>query len=351
MNFFGSKKLLGLDIGVSSIKLVEVELSRNNVTLTSFGFIPTPEGAITGGEIVDPSAVAQAITSLASQTKTKIKKACTAMWGSAVITKKISIPKIEEKLLPDQLKWEAEQYIPFDIKDINLQYQVLRNIPPPNPEQMNVLLIGAKRDYVLRYAEVVETAGLECSIIDVAGFALANCFLVNYPDYHNKSVVVLNFGAGVTNFVVIEKSEATFSRDISVGGNTYTTDIQKTMNVSIQEAEGLKISASTGQAVPQEVTDVINQTNEVVAEEIRRSFDFFLATSAEASIEKVFVTGGGMGIPGLFDQIKTILNLPLENFNPFINVRASRSFTPEYLQQIAPYAGVGIGLAMRQEGK
>jgi type IV pilus assembly protein PilM len=328
-----------------------VELSRNNVTLTSFGFIPTPEGAITGGEIVDPAAVAQAITSLASQTKTKIRKACTAMWGSAVITKKISIPKIEEKLLPDQLKWEAEQYIPFDIKDINLQYQVLRNIPPPNPEQMNVLLIGAKRDYVLRYAEVVETAGLECSIIDVAGFALANCFLVNYPDYRNKSVVVLNFGAGVTNFVVIEKSEATFSRDISVGGNTYTTDIQKTMNVSIQEAEGLKISASTGQAVPQEVTDVINQTNEVVAEEIRRSFDFFLATSAEASIERVFVTGGGMGVPGLFDQIKTILNLPLENFNPFINVRASRSFTPEYLQQIAPYAGVGIGLAMRQEGK
>jgi type IV pilus assembly protein PilM len=351
VNFFGSKKLLGLDIGVSSIKLVEVELSRNNVTLTSFGFIPTPEGAITGGEIVDPAAVAQAITSLASQTKTKIRKACTAMWGSAVITKKISIPKIEEKLLPDQLKWEAEQYIPFDIKDINLQYQVLRNIPPPNPEQMNVLLIGAKRDYVLRYAEVVETAGLECSIIDVAGFALANCFLVNYPDYRNKSVVVLNFGAGVTNFVVIEKSEATFSRDISVGGNTYTTDIQKTMNVSIQEAEGLKISASTGQAVPQEVTDVINQTNEVVAEEIRRSFDFFLATSAEASIERVFVTGGGMGVPGLFDQIKTILNLPLENFNPFINVRASRSFTPEYLQQIAPYAGVGIGLAMRQEGK
>jgi len=351
VNFFGSKKLLGLDIGVSSIKLVEVEVSRDVVTLTSFGFIPTPEGAITGGEIVDPSAIAQAITSLASQTKTKIKKACTAMWGSAVITKKISIPRIDEKLLPDQLKWEAEQYIPFDIKEINLQYQVLRNIPPPNPEQMNVLLIGAKRDYVLRYAEVVETAGLECTIIDVAGFALANCFLVNYPDYHEKSVVVLNFGAGVTNFVVIEKSEATFSRDIAVGGNTYTTDIQKTMNVSIQEAEGLKISASTGQAVPQDVTDVINQTNEVVAEEIRRSFDFFLATSAEANIEKVFVTGGGMGIPGLFDQIKNILKLPIENFNPFINVRASKSFTPEYLQQIAPYAGVGIGLAMRQEGK
>jgi len=351
VSFFGSKKLLGLDIGVSSIKLAEVEISRNGVTLISFGFTPTPEGSITGGEIVDPFSVASAVTSLVKQTRTKIKKACTAMWGSAVITKKISIPKIDEKLLPDQLKWEAEQYIPFDIKDINLQYQILRNIPPPNAEQMNVLLIGAKRDYVLRYAEVVETAGLECSIIDVAGFALANCFLVNYPDYEDKSIVVLNVGAGVTNFVVIEKSEATFSRDIAVGGNTYTSDIQRTMNVSLQEAEGLKVSASTGQAVPQEVTDAINQTNELVAEEIRRSFDFFLATSAEAHIEKIFVTGGGIGTPGLFEHIKNILNLPLENFNPFVNVRAARTFTQEYLHQIAPYAGVGIGLAMRQEGK
>jgi type IV pilus assembly protein PilM len=155
-------------------------------------------------------------------------------------------------------------------------------------------------------------------------------------------------GAGVTNFVVVENGEATFSRDISVGGLTFTTDIQKAMGVSQQEAEGLKISAGTGQAVPQEVTDAIHQTNEAISEEIRRSFDFFLATSSEAKIEKVYVTGGGIGVPGLFEQIKSSLNLPLEGFNPFINIGASSAFTREYLQQIAPYAGVGIGLAMRQ---
>src|SRR5471030_1345819 len=126
---FGSNKLVGLDIGTSSIKLVEVESTRGQIKLTSFAFIPTPQGSISGGEIVNPEALSEAIKHLISQTKTKRKKACTSIWGTAVITKKISIPRIEEQLLGAQLKWEAEQYIPFDINEINLEYQVLRNGP------------------------------------------------------------------------------------------------------------------------------------------------------------------------------------------------------------------------------
>jgi type IV pilus assembly protein PilM len=344
---FGSKKLLGLDIGLSSIKLVEVEVNKNSATLTSFGFVPTPNGAIVGGEIDNPQALAEAVSHLVRQTNTRLKRACTAMWGAGVITKKISIPKIDEKLLPEQLKWEAEQYIPFDLKDINLQYQVLRN-SHPMPEQMNVLLVAAKRDSVLRYAEVIEMAGLECNIIDVAGFALANCFEVNYPELRNSTVIILNFGSGVTNFVVIENGEATFSRDLNVGGNSYTSDIQRTMGITPEEAESMKISAGTGQAVPKEVTDCINQTNEVVAEEVRRGFDFFMATSTEAHVEKVFVTGGSAGVPGLYEQIQSTLNLPLEAFNPFARVQHANAFSSDYLAQITPYAGVGIGLALRQ---
>jgi len=348
---FGSKQLVGLDIGISSIKLVEVEQTKKIVTMTSFGFVPTPPGCISGGEITNPDALSHAISTLVQQSKTKRKQAATAIWGTAVITKKISIPRIEENLLGEQLKWEAEQYIPFDIKDINLQYSLLRNATNANPEQMNVLLVAAKRDFVLRYAEVIEAAGLECSIIDVAGFAMANCFEINYPELKRSTVVLLNFGASMTNFVVVENGEASFSRDISVGGNTYTSDIQKIMGVSLEEAENLKISAGTGQPVPQEVTDALAQTSEAVTEEIRRSFDFYLATSSDSNIQKVFVSGGGIGLPGLFDQIKTALSLPLEHFNPFQNIRYGRQFTPEYINQIAPYAGVGLGLAMRQVGK
>ena len=192
---------------------------------------------------------------------------------------------------------------------------------------------------------------MECSTIDVAGFALANCFEMNYPQLKDQSVVLLNVGAGMTNFVVFENNEVIFSRDITVGGNTFTSDIQKSMGISMEEAENLKISAGTGQPVPQEVTDALNQTVEAVAEEIRRSFDFYLATSSDSAVSRVFVTGGGIGSPGLFEQIKNTLNLPVETFNPFAKIRYAGSFNPDYISQIAPYAGVGLGLALRQAGK
>jgi len=345
---FGSNKLVGLDIGTSSIKLVEVEATKKKITLTSFGFIPTPPGSITAGEINNPEALSEAIRKLVAQSKTKRRKACTSIWGTAVITKKISIPRIERNVLSEQLKWEAEQYIPFDINEINLEYHVLDEVRA-SPDQMNVLLVAAKRDFVMRYAEVVEAAGLECSVVDVSGFALANCFEVNYGKTPNQTLALLNIGAGMTNFVILENGEATFSRDIPVGGITYTNDIQKVMGVSLEEAESLKISAGTGQPVPQEVSDVLVQTNEVVAEEIRRSFDFYLATSSDASIHKIYVTGGGLGLPGLYEQLQSSLSLPIENLNPFINIDFNRRvFSEEYISQISPYASVGLGLALRQ---
>lgn len=346
---FGSKKVIGLDIGTSSIKLVEVEKSKSSATLTAFGYVSTPPGAIVGGEIVAPEVLSDAIRSLVTQTKTGRKKAATAIWGTAVITKKISIPRIDEKLVGEQLKWEAEQYIPFDINESNLEYQVIHD--STSPEQMNVLLVAAKRDYVMRYAEVIEAAGLECSIIDVAGFALANCFEANYGRLEGQAVILLNIGAGTTDFVVMEHGEVTFSRDIPVGGLTYTTDISKAMGVSLEEAENLKISAGTGQPVPQEVTDVIGHTNEAVAEEIRRSYDFFLASSSDVKITRAYVTGGGLGIPGLFEVVQNTLGVTLESLNPFATVQYdSRVFNADYISQISPYACVGLGLALREAG-
>jgi type IV pilus assembly protein PilM len=348
---FGSKKLLALDIGTSSIKLVEVESTRSGIQLSNFAFVPTPAGSIVAGEITNPEALTNAIRELIAQTNTKRRRAVTAIWGTAVITKKISIPRIEERLLGEQLKWEAEQYIPFDINEVNLEYYIIRNASS-SADQMSVLLVAAKRDLVLRYAEVIEAAGLSCTIVDVAGFALGNCFEANYGQTQGQIVAVLNLGASVTNFIVVENGEVAFSRDIPVGGSTYTSDIQKVMGISLEEAESLKVSAGTGQAVPQEVTDTINQTNEAMGEEIRRSFDFYLATSTDVTISKVYVTGGAIGVPGLFDQLQLSLGMPLERLNPFLAIGFNpRQFTQDYINQIAPYASIGLGLALRQVKK
>lgn len=348
---FRSKSLVGLDIGTNSIKLVEVDVSKSGVTLTNFQYVPTPRGSVNGGEIVNVEALAEAIKVLFERARPKSKKVCTGIWGAAIITKKITIPKVDPKLLGDQLKWEAEQYIPFDINEISLDYHILKNSSVPS-DQMAVLLVAAKRDFVIRYAEVVELAGFECSIVDVSGFGLANSFEANYGVEKGATRLLLNFGAGVSNLVAIENGEVSFSRDIPVGGQTYTNEIQKSLAVSFEEAEALKISAGQGQPVPQEVTDALTHTNEIVSDEIRRSYDFLLATGGEANMRGVYLTGGGMNVPGLSESLGNILELPISVLNPFSRISYSkRKFDANYIQQIAPYVSVGIGLAMRKVGE
>ncbi|MBK9293199.1 MAG: type IV pilus assembly protein PilM [Oligoflexia bacterium] len=345
--FFGSNKILGLDIGASTIKLVEIEGTRK-ITLTSFGYVPTPRGAVHAGEIIQPEQVTQAIIDLVNQTKTKRKKTVVGISGTAMITKRISVPRMEENLLAEQLRWEAEQYIPFDVNEINLGYSLLKNTQVSS-EQMNILLIAAKKDLVFKYAEVVEAAGLNCIIADVNGFALSNCYNYNYASTGPRTVGLMSMGASLTQFVVIENGDVTFCRDIPVGGITFTSDIQKTMGISFDEAEALKISAGRGQPVPQEVMDSINLTCESITDEIRRSFDFYLATAGDVSISKFFVTGGGFSLKTLREKMQTVLGVGLESFNPFQTISYDhRAFNDDFIHQISPFISIGLGLAMRQ---
>ena len=237
--FFSQKKILGLDIGTSSIKIAEIDAGRRGVTLNKFTVVPIADGAVVGGEILDGTAVTQVIQGACRQAKTKRKNVCAGMWGTSVIVKKISMPRMDDKVVAEQIKWEAEQYIPFDINEISLEYHILKSMRGAG-ENMEVLLVAAKQEFVFRYLEVIENAGLKCSLIDVSGFALANCFEFNYG-ITNEPTALLNIGAGVTNFVVVDRGEVIFSRDVSVGGMNYTNDIHKGMGVSVPEAESLKI--------------------------------------------------------------------------------------------------------------
>ncbi len=346
--FFKSKKLVGLDIGTSSIKIAEVEVTRGGCSLLSFGVAPTPTGAISGGEISDIAGISSSVRALMGEIKSRRNAASTGMWGTAVIVKKITIPKMEANLVADQIRWEAEQYIPFDINEISLAYHILKR--QGNNDTMDVLLIAAQNELVMQYAEAVEGAGLSCSTIDVAGFALANCFELNYGSY-NECVALLNIGAGSTNFVVLNAGEVIFSRDIPTGGQTYTNDIHKEMGVTMGEAEALKLSASAGREVPDEVHAILLGTHETVTEEINNSFEFFAATSNGLSISRCFFCGGGAAIPGLIDQISRNCNLRFERLDPFLKIKAAnKSFSSTYLEQIKPFAAVVTGLAMRKIG-
>ena len=289
-----------------------------------------------------------AIQGLVSEVKSKRKYVSTGMWGTAVIVKKITIPRIDSKLIKDQIRFEAEQYIPFDINNISLAHHVLAS--SSSADTMDILLVAAQNELVMQYTQAIEMTGLSCSVLDVSGFALANCFEMNYGKL-NDVVGLLNFGASITNFVVLMNGEIIFSRDISIGGANYTNEIHKSMGVTVAEAEALKLSAVARREVPDEVHSIMSATNEIVAEEIRNSLDFLSATTNGILPSRFFYTGGASSTTGLTDNASRILGVPFERLDPFLRIKANgKKFSSDYLKQIAPFASVALGLGLRKVG-
>lgn len=347
---FKSTKVIGLDIGSSTVKLVELNVSGGKAEIVSFGVAPTPAGSVLNGEILDSLPISEAVLSILDQIKTKRKKSATGLWGTSVIVKRISVPRMDESLLEEQVRWEAEQYIPFDLNEVAIDYHIIPD--KSDPDSMGVLLVAAKNETVYRYAEMVENSGLECSIIDVNGFAVANCFEFNYGTKSKETVAVLNIGAACTNFVVLENGTTTFVRDIPVGGANYTADIQSQLGISLDEAESLKISAGMGQEVPEEVYGILNSSTDLFIEELRRSIDFYQASSNDGEINRFYITGGSITIPGLMDALGKGLGVPVEIMNPFKKIKYdSKKFNPDYIAQISNYVSVPIGLALRKGGR
>ena len=347
---FGNRKVIGLDLGTSSIKMVEVKVSGRAYQLNNFGMSALPEGLIDGGEIMDPTALSNIILALYKELGIKDKKVCTGMFGGAVIVKKISMPRIDPKLISEQIQWEAEQYIPFDLNEVNLDYHLLQS-QHKNSETMDILLVAAKHDYIIRYFEAVESSGLSCSIIDVNGFALANCFEINYGVRSGETIGLINIGAGITNLVVIEDGNVVFCRDIPIGGSLYNMEISRELGVSSTEAEELKIGFSHTRESPKELSQVIASTNDMICEEIKDSFKFYDQSQSGKEITSVFLSGGSIKIPNLMEAIANSTGLSCQVLNPLQNISInSRKINSQMASEIVPFLPCVLGLAARKVG-
>ena len=343
---FGGKRFLGLDLGSSSIKMAELEVSRNSATLTAFGFAPTPPGSIQSGEINDIEKLGAAVAALHNELKVKRKNTVTGMWGTSVIVKKVTTPVMDESLLAEQVRWEAEQYIPFDLNEVSLEFTKLPR--RKDADVMDVVIVAARTELVNRYVSTIQAAGLEVSALDIAGFSLANCFEFNYGKLPEQ-IALLNIGSNVTNFVVLDEGHPVFTRDIPVGGYNYNSDIQTEMNISPEEAEAMKISASLKQPVPGEVVRIMGVTTEYISKEIHSTVDFYNTTSNQNPISRIFVAGGSSVYQPLSEAIAVRTGLPVEPINPFNKVQFNRGrFTPDFIQQIRPFAVLAMGLALRR---
>jgi type IV pilus assembly protein PilM len=315
---------------------------------------PLPPEAIVDGALMNSTAIVQAVQELMSELKVKGKDVAIGVSGHSVIIKKIQMPRMSQEELEESIQWEAEQYIPFDVKDVNIDTQILDGGGNDATGQMDVLLVAAKKDMINDYTTVVSEAGLAPVVVDVDAFAVQNMFSTNYELPDKETVVLINAGASVVNINIIANGVTVFTRDVTIGGNQFTEEIQKQLNVSYEEAEALKIGGNRADAdavVPQDVERVLSSVAEQVAGEIQRSLDFYAGTAADSNFTKVYLSGGTAKIPALFKTIEARTGVPVEILNPFRKIEVdNRKFDPAFIMDVAPMAAVAVGLALRRPG-
>ena len=347
---FSKSSVVGLDIGSSSVKAVEISLKSKGFELQSLGIAPLPAEAIVQGVFLNSSAIVDSIKEAIDNGRIKTKEVAAAVSGHSVIVKKVSLPTMTRDELEDQIQWEAEQYIPFDVNEVNLDFQILET--SEGEGQMDVLLVAAKKDLIDDYVQVITEAGLLPTCVDVAAFAVENAFEINYDAEPGETIALVNVGAQVVNISIIEDGIPSFTRDINTGGNQYTEEIQKALSVSFEEAERIKMGGGAGaseqEVVPQEVEQAIRSVTDTVVGEISRSLDFFTATSSDARIHRVLISGGAARMAGFDTAFRERTGLDVGILDPLSRMAASRSFDPEYLAEVGPSLSVGVGLATRK---
>jgi type IV pilus assembly protein PilM len=349
---FQSKSVVGLDVGSSTVKAVELSLKGRGrgFELSHLGVARLPAEAIVQGAFLNAAAITEAIREAVDNAKIRNKNVAAAVCGHSVIVKKVSLPVMTREELDEQIRWEAEQYIPFDVNEVNLDFQILGG---GNDEgQMEVLLVAAKKDLIDDYVQVIHEAGLVPVAIDVAAFAVENAFEANYDVATNQTVALVNVGAQVVNINIVSNGIPCFTRDITTAGNQYTEEIQKALSISFSEAERIKLGgrqSDSQEVVPQEVEQAVQSVTETVIGEISRSLDFYSATSADARIEKVYLAGGASKVSGFAKAFHERTGLAVAVLNPLTRMIPSNRFEADYLDDLAPALGVGVGLALREE--
>ena len=354
-------QLVGLDIGSHSIKLVEIDDNKKGMILKSFGIVHLPKDTIVEGSIKEMEVAATAIKNLFKNLNVKNKNVATSISGFSVIVKKISIAKRNEAALDSSIQEEAEQYIPFDISDVNLDYEILTHSDEDieegegekesgnDSELMDVMLVAAKKDIIEEYESLIHLAGLNPVVMDVDAFALQNAFETGFGDI-SGCYAIINIGAEELGINAIKNGVSMFTRDSSYGGAQITEAIATQFDVPYEEAEKIKLGGlelDDKTALEEIFTSMVSGW----VQETSRALDFLSTTYPDEKIEKIFVSGGACKIPDFIKYLEMETGIPVEEMNPFAGLQINEKiFDPKYLSDMAPQAGVAVGLALRSVG-
>jgi type IV pilus assembly protein PilM len=250
--------------------------------------------------------------------------------------------------LAEHIQWEAEQHIPFDIKDVHIDYEVLRRRPEAG--QMDLLLVAAKRDEIHDYAQLAREAKLKPQVVDIDAFTIQNIFELSRGLPEDQTIALINVGASLSTLNIIARGVSTFTRDIANGGNFISDEIRKRLGVSFEQADAWKRGDASAGAPPAQVEQIVESVIDSIAAEIQRSLDFFMATSGEAEIARIFVTGGTTRIPHLARAIERRAHVSVEIFSPLEKIGVDESSVNRAsLAPIDAQLAVALGLGMRKD--
>jgi type IV pilus assembly protein PilM len=254
---------------------------------------------------------------------------------------------MSQEELQESFSWHAEEHIPFDIADVNLDYELTSR----SDDALHVLMAACKSDKIANVKQAIQLAGKQPVIIDVDAFALQNCYEVNYHPRPGEIVALLNIGAATMNINILNGTRSIFARDASLGGSHYTSQLQKELGLSFEQAEGIKRGMALPESVePRPIQPIIETVSEALALEVKKTFDFYRATVQEGdgTIQKILLAGGGSKLPGLADFLGRKFEIPVDVFDPFRQIEVdARKFDPDYMREIVPEMAVAVGLALR----
>lgn len=346
---FSGKGTVGLDIGSSYIKTVKLRESKGGYELELFDIHPLPPELIVDGSIIDSLRLADSIKEMVRKAGIKSKEAVISISGhSSVIIKRISLPEMSEEELSESIKFEAEQYVPFDIEDVNLDFQIIG--PKDEPGQMDVILVAVKKEIINEYISVVREAGLKPTIVDIDSFALENMYGINYEVEADKNVALLNIGASTINVSILKGGISVFTRDSSLGSNIHTEALQREFNIPYETAERLKRGEPVENISQEDAVAVIESASEEILAEIVRSFEYYRSATVHEDISEVILSGGCALLKNFVPMIAEKAGVETRVAEPFRNINIPKRFDRVYIEETAPIMAVAVGLALRKQG-
>lgn len=342
-------KIMGLDIGSSTVKLVEIDRSKKGYSLEYVGLAPLPDGAIVDKSIKKPDLIGQAITALHRNSKSRTKYVGTSLAGKAVIIKQVTMTSMTDAQLEKQIQLEAEPYIPFDIKDVNLDFFIMGD-RPEKEGAMEVVLVAAKKDYMAEYVDLITSLNLVPVVVDVDPFALEVMYEFCYPNVQEEIVALANVGASTINVNILKSGASQYTRDLSLGGDSVTREIMRFFDVDYERAENIKRGSQLDNINPRNLRKIFQRSVDYFVGELQKILDFFSTNVSYDPIQKIFLSGGAATTFGLVSALEGELNIPVELVDPFRSFRIDEKvFDLDYLSAVGPTMALAVGLALRDE--